>query len=241
MVENNWLEHLTELRRRLIYCLLCVASLAIPLLYYAREIYHIYALPLLHNLPPHGQMIAITVTAPLVVPLKLAVSIAVILTIPIFLYHLWMFIAPGLYRQERQLIWPLLICGSLLFYSGMLFAYWIIFPLLFHFFAASAPSGVAIMTEIDAYLSFTLKLFFAFGIIFEIPIIVSLLVRTGILSYEQLKSARRYVIVLAFVFGMLIAPDVISQTFLALPVWGLYEVGLLVARFIQPVIKLRVE
>jgi sec-independent protein translocase protein TatC len=232
IVENNWLEHLTELRRRLIYCFLLVTILAMPLLYYAREIYHIYALPLLHNLPPHGQMIAITVTAPLIVPLKLAISIAFILAMPIFLYHIWMFIAPGLYRQERQLVWPLLIFGSILFYSGMLFAYWIIFPLLFHFFAQSAPSGVAIMTEINAYLSFTLKLFFAFGLIFEIPIVVSLLVRTGILSYEQLKSARRYVIVLAFVFGMFVAPDVISQTFLALPVWGLYEIGLAVARFI---------
>lgn len=232
-LSNDWIVHLTELRRRLLYCLITIGVIGIPLIYFANSIYHLFALPLLNNLPVGGHLVATAVAGPVFVPLKLAIALAMVIAIPVVLYHLWSFIVPGLYHQERALVWPLLIISILLFYFGLTFAYLVVFPLLFHFLTHSAPEGVTIMTDIDAYLSFALKLLFAFGVIFEIPVIIIFCVRIGLFSIAQLIKARPYVIVAAFILGMFLAPpDVLSQTLLALPIWWLYEIGLLAARLI---------
>lgn len=228
--ERPIVAHLLELRTRLlrIVIVLLVAFLAIyP---FSDLLYTWLSGPLRAVLPEGTSMIAIQVASPFLIPMKLAFMAAFFLCVPYILYQLWGFIAPGLYKHERNLVWPLLISSTLLFYLGAAFAYFVVFPLVFHFFAAVTPTGVAMMTDISEYLSFVLKLFFAFGAAFEVPIATILLVRSGITTREALAAKRPYVIVTAFVVGMLLTPpDMVSQVLLAVPVWLLFEIGLLLS------------
>jgi sec-independent protein translocase protein TatC len=187
------------------------------------------------HLPAGSQMIAIEVASPFLTPFKLTLMVAVFVTIPYILYQAWAFIAPGLYRHERRLALPLLFASTVLFYGGMAFAYFAVFPVIFGFLTATAPQGVAVMTDITQYLDFVLTLFFAFGISFEVPIVAILLVVSGIVSRESLAEKRPYAIVAAFVIGMVLTPpDVVSQTMLAVPIWLLFELGLIFSRFFVP-------
>ncbi len=229
--EQGFLSHLVELRVRLMRAALAVLVVLLALLPFTREIYGFLAAPLLAQLPAGSQMVAIEVASPLLAPLKLAFFVALLIAMPLVLYQLWAFVAPALYRHEKRLAMPLLISSTLLFYLGCAFAYYVVFPLMFAFFTGMAPEGVTVMTDIGKYLDFVLTLFFAFGIAFEVPIATIILVALGWASIEQLARARAYVIVGAFVVGMLLTPpDIFSQTLLALPVCLLYEVGLLAAR-----------
>ncbi len=227
------ISHLVELRDRLLRGLLAVAIIAAILLPFSNDLYHFLAEPLLLHLPESSTMIATEVASPFLIPFKLTLSLAVLLAVPILLYQLWAFIAPGLYDNERRLVFPLLFASTALFFLGMIFAYFVVFPLIFGFFTQAAPEGVAIMTDISSYLDFVLKLFFAFGIAFEVPIATLLLIWTGVSTVDSLAEKRPYIIVGAFVIGMLLTPpDIISQTLLALPVWLLFEFGLFSARFL---------
>ncbi len=227
------ISHLIELRDRLLRGLLAVAIIAACLLPFSNDLYHFLAEPLLRHLPESSTMIATEVASPFLIPFKLTLSLAVLLAVPILLYQLWAFIAPGLYDNERKLVFPLLFASTLLFFLGIIFAYFVVFPLVFGFFTQAAPEGVAIMTDISSYLDFVLKLFFAFGLAFEVPIATLLLIWTGVSTVESLAEKRPYIIVGAFVLGMLLTPpDVISQTLLALPIWLLFESGLFSARFL---------
>ena len=229
--EMTLVEHLIELRDRLLRCVITVVVLLLLLFPFANQLYTLLAKPLLRHLPEGATMIATEVAAPFLTPFKLALMTAVFLSMPMLLYQLWAFIAPGLYRHERKLIFPLMVTSTLLFYLGMAFAYYVVFPLMFAFFNATVPEGVAVMTDISRYLDFVLKIFFAFGLAFEVPIATILLVWAGITTPEALVQKRPYVIVGAFVIGMLLTPpDAISQTLLAIPVWALFEVGVFISR-----------
>lgn len=230
-ISSKLISHLVELRQRLIYSLLAVGIMFIVLFYFAAELYQLLALPLLQQLPDGQQLIATGVASPLFAPLKLSFALSILICLPFLFYQLWTFVAPGLYPNERQLFWPLLFSSVLLFYLGMVFAYFVVFPLIFGFFTAVAPAIVTVTPDISEYLNFTLKLFFAFGVAFEVPVATVLLIRTRVVSIEQLQQARPYVIVGAFVLGMLLTPpDVLSQVLLALPMWLLFELGILVGR-----------
>ena len=226
------LAHLMELRSRILRAVLAVLIIFFPLFYVANQLYAFVAAPLMQVMPEGAGMIATQVASPFLTPFKLALVCAFFLAIPVVLHQIWAFIAPGLYKHEKRFAVPLLVSSVILFYSGMAFAYFVVFPLAFAFFAGVAPEGVSIATDISAYLDFVLKILFAFGFAFEIPIATFLLVLTGISDVESLKAKRAYVVVGCFVVGMLLTPpDVISQTLLALPMWALYEIGLLFARF----------
>lgn len=230
--EQPLLTHLTELRGRLIRSLLCVLALFLGLSFFANDIYHAIATPLLAQLPPNSAMIATEVASPFLVPFKLTFFVALFLTMPYILFQVWKFIAPGLYTNEKRFALPLLITSILLFYAGAAFAFFIVFPLLFAFFAAVAPEGVTIMTDIGHYLNFILKLFFAFGLAFEVPIATILLTKTGITTTTALAKKRPYIIVGAFTIGMLLTPpDIVSQILLALPIWLLFESGLFLSKY----------
>ncbi len=231
-VDNyNAVRLLTELRTRLIRALIVLMLLFAVLMYFANNLYTLLALPVLKFLP-EGHLIATQIVSPFFVPFKLAFMAAMLLGVPFFLYQLWAFIAPALYGHERRLVWPFLLASALLFYSGMSFAYFVIFPMLFHFLAQVAPVGVMLSPDISEYLDFTTKLLLVFGGLFEIPIVMVLLVSTNIVTRKKLIAWRSYAIVGAFVIGMLIAPpDVLSQTILAIPIWLLYEFGILLTRF----------
>lgn len=234
MSSQPLIEHLTELRNRLLKAILSVLVIFLALAYFANDLYHFLATPLLNVLPENSNMIATDVAAPFFAPFKLTLVIAFFIAIPYILSQIWRFIAPGLYQNEKRLVAPLLISSSLLFYAGIAFAYYVVFPLAFGFFTSIAPEGITIATDISSYLNFVLKLFFAFGIAFEIPIAILLLCWTGFTTREKLSENRPYVIVGVFVVGMLLTPpDVISQTLLALPMWLLFEIGLFFARFYQ--------
>lgn len=224
--------HLLELRNRILKVVIVVLVIFFSLVYFANDIYHYIAIPLTSELPQGSSMIATGVATPFFTPIKLTIVLSIFLAIPVILYQLWAFIAPGLYKHERKLIAPLVISSALLFYCGMAFAYYVVFPLVFAFFTSTAPEGVTIATDISSYLDFVLKLFFAFGLAFEIPVATLLLCWTGATTPESLKQKRPYIIVGAFVVGMLLTPpDVISQTLLAVPMLILFEIGLLFARF----------
>lgn len=224
--------HLLELRTRLLHAVASVLIVFVGLVYWAQDIYHYVATPLLKVMPQSGSMIATDVAAPFFAPFKLTLILAFFIAVPYVLYQIWSFIAPGLYKHEKRLIIPLLISSTLLFYMGIAFAYYVVFPVVFGFFTSVAPEGVNIATDINSYLSFVLKLFFAFGLAFEIPIAVVLLCWAGVTSVDDLKEKRPYIIVGAFVVGMLLTPpDVISQTMLAVPMLLLFEGGLIAARF----------
>jgi sec-independent protein translocase protein TatC len=229
--EQPFIAHLIELRNRLIRMLVAIALVFLALFPFANDIYTTMAAPIMAKLPDGASMIATQIASPFLTPFKLTLMDAVFVTAPYLLYQLWAFVAPGLYRHEKRLAVPLLISSILLFYLGMAFAYYVVFPLVFAFFAAVTPQGVTQMPDIAFYLDFILKLFFAFGVAFEIPIATILLVAIGVTTPEQLAQKRPYVIVGAFVVGMVLTPpDVISQTLLAIPMWLLFELGIVFSR-----------
>lgn len=226
--------HLTELRDRLLRALLSVLLVFICLFPFANNIYAFVSEPLRAILPDGATMIATEVASPFLTPFKLTLVAAIFLAIPIILYQMWSFIAPGMYRHEKKFAVPLLLSSVALFYAGAAFAYFVVFPLVFAFFTSVGPEGIAIMTDINRYLDFVLKLFFAFGIAFEIPIVAVLMIWSGMTTPEALAKKRPYIIVGCFVFGMLLTPpDVISQSLLAIPMWLLFESGVFFGRFIQ--------
>ncbi len=227
-------EHLTELRDRLLRCLLAVLLVFLALYPFANEIYSFVSEPLRNLLPEGATMIATDVASPFLTPFKLTLFVAIFAAIPYLLYQLWAFIAPGMYSNEKRFALPLLASSVLLFYLGIAFAYFVVFPLVFGFFTSIGPSEMTVMTDINSYLNFILKLFFAFGLAFEIPIATVLLVWAGITTPDALASKRRYIIVGCFVVGMLLTPpDVISQALLAFPMWLLFEVGVMLSRWIS--------
>lgn len=226
------ISHLLELRRRLLRALGAVGLLFLALLYFANDIYHLLALPLLQSLPQGSQMIATDVTTPFIIPMKLTLYVSLFLAIPYVLYQIWAFVAPGLYQHERKLVLPLVIASTALYYLGILFAYFVVFPMLFSFFTSTTPDGVTMATDIASYLSFIMGMFFAFGLAFEVPVAVCLLCWSGITNPEALALKRPYFIVGAFAVAMFLTPpDVISQTLLAVPICLLFELGLLMGRF----------
>jgi sec-independent protein translocase protein TatC len=227
--------HLTELRDRLLRCILAVLLVFCGLFYFANDIYAYVSKPLREVLPPDASMIATEVASPFLAPFKLTMVAAVFIAIPYVLYQLWSFVAPGMYKNEKRLAFPLLASSVLLFYAGAAFAYYVVFPLIFGFFTSVGPTDVAIMTDINRYLDFVLKLFFAFGLAFEIPIAAIILIRTGITTADELAAKRAYIVVGCFVLGMLLTPpDVISQAMLAIPMWLLFEAGVFFGRLMTP-------
>ncbi len=233
--EQPLLAHLTELRQRLLRAVLAVLIVFFPLYYFANEIYLFVSEPLRAALPEGTQMIATEVASPFLTPFKLTLVLAFFVAIPYVLHQVWSFVAPGLYAHEKRIGAPLLISSVLLFYGGMAFAYYAVFPLVFAFLTGVGPSDVAIMTDIQRYFEFVLKLFFAFGVAFEIPVATLLMVWTGATDVERLRRKRPYVVVGCFVTGMLLTPpDVISQVLLALPMWLLFEIGIVLARVMPP-------
>ncbi len=226
------ISHLLELRTKLLRAIGSVLLVFICLVYWANDIYHYMATPLMQALPESSSMIATDVAAPFFAPFKLTLVLSFFVAVPYVLYQVWSFVAPGLYKHEKRLVVPLLASSTLLFYLGIAFAYYIVFPVVFGFFTSVAPEGVEVATDISSYLNFILKLFFAFGLAFEIPVAVILLCWAGVTTPEELKEKRPYIVVGAFVIGMLLTPpDIISQTMLAIPMLILFEGGLLAARF----------
>jgi len=223
--------HLLELRTRLIRILIFMGLLSMIGIPFASEIYAFVASPLLDILPQGSTMIATQVTSPFMAPLKLVLFSALLVTMPYLFYEIWMFMSPGLYKNEKSFIAPLMISTIFLFSSGVAFAYFVVCPIIFKFFIGVAPESIVVMTDISEYLNFVIKLIFAFGIAFEIPVATFLLIRAGIVQKETLVKARPYLIILFFVVGMLITPpDIFSQLFLAIPMWMLFEIGLLVSK-----------
>lgn len=226
---NSLIAHLIELRGRVLKAVVSVFVVFLCLVYFAQDLYHWLATPLLDTLPENAQMIATDVASPFFAPFKLTMVLSFFIAIPVVLYQIWGFVAPGLYKNEKRLVSPLLFSSTLLFYLGMAFAYYVVFPLAFSFFTSVAPEGVVINTDISSYLNFVLKIFFAFGLAFEIPVAVVLMCWTGVTTPDKLRAKRPYVIVGVFVVGMLLTPpDIISQTLLAIPMWILYEFGIVV-------------
>ncbi len=230
--EQPFISHLIELRNRLLKIVLCVLIVFMAAAPFANEIYHYLSGPLLKHLPENSTMIAIDVASPFFAPFKLALVASVFVSMPVILYQFWAFVAPGLYSHEKRMILPLLVGSTFLFFAGVAFAYFVVFPLVFGFLTAAAPAGVTVMTDISKYLDFVLTLFFAFGLAFEVPIFTILLVWSGVTTPKSLAEKRPYVIVGAFIIGMFLTPpDAISQTLLAIPIWLLFESGLLFSRF----------
>ncbi len=230
--EQPFVKHLIELRDRLLRVVLVIVVIFIGLFPFANDLYHFLAEPLMRHMPAGTSMIATEVASPFLTPFKLSLVTAMFVAVPFILYQAWAFIAPGLYQRERKLVFPLLFSSTLLFYAGMAFAYFAVFPLVFGFLTGVAPEGVAVMTDISRYLDFVLKMFFAFGLAFEVPIATILVVWSGMSTAESLAQKRPYIIVGAFVFAMLLTPpDVISQTLLAVPMWILFELGLIFSRW----------
>jgi len=226
--------HLLELRTRLLHASVALLVAFICLFPLADILYAVLAQPLLAKLPQGGQMIATDVTTPFFVPLKVAMMTAFLITLPYILYQAWRFVAPGLYAHEKRLVVPLIVASTLLFFCGMSFAYFAVFPVVFGFITAAAPDGVAVMTDIDKYFSFVLSMFMAFGITFQVPVAVVLLVRMDMVSIDKLREGRPYVLVGAFVVGAIFTPpDVVSQFMLAVPLWMLYEAGIVVASWVS--------
>ena len=223
--------HLLELRSRLIRILICFGFLALVGIPFSSDIYTFAASPLLEILPSGSSMIATQVTSPLMAPLKLVFFSALLITMPYLFYEMWMFMSPGLYKKEKAFIAPLMLSTIFLFLSGVAFAYFIVCPIIFKFFIGVAPESISVMTDINQYMNFVIKLIFAFGIAFEIPVATFLLIKSEIVKKETLVKARPYLVIVFFVFGMLLTPpDIFSQLFLAIPMWVLFELGLLVSR-----------
>ena len=226
-------DHLLELRNRILIIVSSIVICAVLLSPFANTIYNFLSLPLLSVLPEGSSMIAVDVAAPFLAPFKLIVLLAIAITFPISIYNFWAFISPGLYNNERKFVAPILISSTILFYLGIVFAYYIVFPLIFSFFTSIAPAGVQIATDITSFLNFVIKIFFAFGLAFEVPIITLVVVLAGLTTVESLSRKRPYIIVFAFIIGMILTPpDVISQVLLAIPIWVLFEFGLFLAKII---------
>ena len=223
--------HLLELRSRLIRILICFGFLALVGIPFSSDIYTFAASPLLEILPSGSSMIATQVTSPLMAPLKLVFFSALLITMPYLFYEMWMFMSPGLYKKEKAFIAPLMLSTIFLFLSGVAFAYFIVCPIIFKFFIGVAPESISVMTDINQYMNFVIKLIFAFGMAFEIPVATFLLIKSEIVKKETLVKARPYLVIVFFVFGMLLTPpDIFSQLFLAIPMWVLFELGLLVSK-----------
>ncbi len=232
LAEGTLISHLLELRNRLLKAVLAVAVVSIPCLFVANDIFNFVSQPLVDKLPEGAAMIATNVIAPFLTPFKLAIVVGLFLAMPYVLYQLWAFVAPGLYRHEKRFAVPLLVSSILLFYGGVAFAYYLVFPVMFEFFASTGPTNVLMMTDINSYLDFVLMLFFAFGLAFEIPVATVLLVVTGLVKVETLVKHRGYVLIGIFIIAaFLTPPDAISQCIMALPMYALYEAGLLLSRF----------
>lgn len=231
--EQPFMAHLIELRDRVLRIVVVVIAIFLVLFFFANDLYHLVSEPLLAKLPDGSTMIATGVAAPFLTPFKLSLVASIFIAIPYIFYQFWSFVAPGLYNHEKRLAMPLIASSVILFYSGILFSFYIVFPLMFAFFTATTPEGVAMMTDISQYLDFILKMFFAFGIAFEVPVFTIVLTLTGVTNADKLAQKRPYVIVGSFVIGMLLTPpDIISQTLLAIPVWLLFELGIVFSRII---------
>jgi len=236
--QDTFVSHLIELRDRLLRSVLVVMAVFVVTAIFADQLFEIFAHPLMAALPPGNSMISTQPHGPFFVPFKLAFAAAVGIAVPYLLYQMWAFVAPGLYENEKRLVVPLLVSTTVLFYAGVAFAYFVVFPIVFGFFTATAPHGVAVMTDINEYLNFALKLFFAFGLSFEVPVATVLMVRAGLTTPAALRQKRPYIIVGAFVIGMLLTPpDIFSQTLLALPIWLLFESGLWFSERFHPKTK----
>lgn len=237
--EGSFISHLVELRNRLLYAVVAVALVfaALLLVAGANRVYEVLAQPLLDVMPAGTSMIATDVASPFLTPVKLTLLASIVIAVPFVLYQIWAFVAPGLYRHERRLVAPLLISSTGLFYGGMAFAYFVVFPVVFNFFVGTAPKGVAVMTDIKSYIDFIFTMFFAFGIAFEVPVALVLLVKMGAVDPHKLAGKRPYVLLAVFVIAaVLTPPDVLSQTFLAVPMYLLFEIGLFISRRLQPVV-----
>ena len=231
--QESFISHLVELRDRLIRSIVAIVVVFVGLAAWARDIYTLLAGPMLASLPKGGHMIATDVAGAFFVPMKVTLMLSFLIALPYVLYQIWAFVAPGLYEHEKKFVPPLIVASVFLFFTGMCFAFFIVFPTVFGFVNKFAPEGVMVMTDIDKYLSFVLSTFLAFGVTFEVPVIVIVLVKVGLVSIAKLKEIRPYVIVGAFVVGAIFTPpDVVSQFMLALPLWLLYELGIILARFI---------
>ena len=226
-------DHLLELRNRLLIIISTIGICALLLTPFANNIYNFLAMPLLNVLPEGSSMIAVDVASPFLAPFKLILLLSIAITFPVSIYNFWAFVAPGLYKNEKKFVIPILISSTLLFYLGIVFAYYIVFPLIFSFFTSIAPEGVQIATDISSFLNFVIKIFFAFGLAFEVPIITLIVIIFEISTVESLSKKRPYIKVIAFILGMVLTPpDIISQILLAIPIWLLFELGLFLAYLI---------
>lgn len=233
LAEGTLVSHLLELRDRLMKALFAIAIVALPCLFFANDLFTLVAQPLMAALPKGATMISTSVIAPFMTPFKLALYVAIILAMPYVLYQVWAFVAPGLYRHERRFALPLLVSSIVLFYAGVVFAYYVVFPLMFQFFAGTTPQGVQMMTDMTQYLDFVLVLFLAFGVAFEIPVAIVLLVYTGLVNLDTMRKNRGYVLLGIFVVAALLTPpDAVSQSAMAIPMYLLYEFGMVMAGFL---------
>ena len=234
LAEGTLMSHLLELRSRIMKALLAVAAVFLVLAYWMNDVFELVSKPLRDALPEGSAMIVTDVAAPFLTPMKTVFFVALFIAMPVVLFQIWQFVAPGLYKREKRLAIPLLISSIALFYAGIAFAYFIVFKVMFGFFARVVPGGVQMSPDISAYLSFVLGIFLTFGLAFEVPIATVLLIWSGLVSVKTLKGIRPYVFLGAFVAGMLLAPDVFSMTLMAIPMYALYEAGLLMARVLIP-------
>ena len=235
LVSSKLIAHLLELRRRLLQSVLTLLVVFGCLFPFQNRIFALVALPMVRKLPAGSSMIATGVVSPFMTPMKLALVAALFLCVPVFLYHLWCFISPALYKSERRMFLPLLVSSVVFFYSGVAFAYFVLFPVAFAFLTTAAPEGVRVMTDINAYLDFVLTIFFAFGVAFEVPVAIVLVVWAGFTSPGRLKKLRPYALVGAFLLGFLLSPpDVVSMIILSVPIYLLFELGLVMARILVP-------
>ena len=233
LAEGTLISHLLELRTRLLRSLVAAAIVFLPLAFFQNELFTLVARPLLDKLPEGTSLIATSVVAPFMAPLKLSIVAALFIAMPFVLYQIWAFVAPGLYRHERRFAMPLFLSSVVLFYVGVAFAYYVVFPLMFAFLTSTTPEGVQMMTDISSYLDFVLLLFFAFGVAFEVPVAVVLLAATGLVKVESLKKHRGYVLLGIFIVAAILTPpDAVSQCFMAIPMYVLYELGILFAQYL---------
>lgn len=236
--EATLTSHILELRDRLMKALVAVVLVSLPCIAYSNELFTLVAQPLIQQLPKGSSLIATSVVSPFMAPFKLSLYVALFLAMPVVLYQVWAFVAPGLYRHERKFAAPLVLSSIVLFYAGVFFAYFVVFPLMFQFFAATTPAGVTMMTDITQYLDFVLILFFCFGLAFEIPIAVVLLTQTGLVKVDKLSEARGYVIIGIFVVAAILTPpDAVSQCAMAVPMMVLFEAGILMSKLMARVRK----
>jgi sec-independent protein translocase protein TatC len=234
LAEGTLISHLLELRDRLLRSVIAVAVCFVPLAFFQNELFTLIARPLIEKLPDGTSLIATSVVSPFMAPLKLSIMVAVFIAMPYVLLQIWAFVAPGLYKHERRFAAPLIVSSIALFYAGVAFAYYIVFPLMFQFLASTTPDGVRMMTDISNYLDFVLLLFFAFGVAFEMPVAVVLLAATGLVKVEALRRNRGYVILGIFIIAaFLTPPDAISQSFMAVPMYALYELGIVFASMVR--------